>query len=113
MEEITHKGRIVAIDTIDNLLRSGAGTAGLTVTVAGPVSEVKQIIRGIEGVQAVTVSEDRDGEAVYRITTQPGDDVRSEISLSLARAGYPVTEMVAGERSLEDIFHELTTKGGK
>ncbi len=111
---IINKGRIVAIDTPDNLSRHLTGAGALSVTVSGPEKEIINCIRAVAGVKSVRVGADRgENGKVYDVTSDSQVDVRKSVSLALGKAGYPVTEMRATDKSLEEIFHELTTEGGK
>ncbi len=111
---IINKGHIVAIDTPENLSAQLSGTGALSVTVIGPEKEVLACVRGLSGVRSVKVSTDKgDNGKVYEIVTDSNVDVRKTISLALGKAGYPVIEMKSADKSLEEIFHELTTEGGK
>ncbi len=110
---IINKGKIVAIDTPENLSAKMSGTGALSVTVIGPENQVLACIRGLSGVRSVKVSNDKGDEGkIYEIVTDSNVDVRKSISLALGKAGYPVIEMRSEDKSLEEIFHELTTEGG-
>ncbi|MBR5136505.1 MAG: ATP-binding cassette domain-containing protein [Clostridia bacterium] len=111
---IINKGRIVAIDTPDNLSRHLSGTGSLSITVSGPEKSIIACIRAVEGVRSVRVGADRgENGKVYEVVSDGELDVRKSVSLALGKAGYPVTEMKATDKTLEQIFHELTTGGNK
>jgi ABC-type multidrug transport system ATPase subunit len=99
---VIKKGKIVAEGTIDEL--RGAPT----LTVRGTPEETARTVlvaeAGAENVSAL-------GEGLFSLKV----DLQrtAEINQHLVQAGVAVTELHAGERSLEDIFMELTgTEGG-
>jgi ABC-type multidrug transport system ATPase subunit len=99
---VIKKGKIVAEGTIDEL--RGAAT----LTVRGTPAELAQTIlvkeAGAENVTALG-----DGAFSLKVDAQR----TAEINLHLVQAGVAVTELHMDERSLEDIFMELTgTEGG-
>ena len=53
---------------------------------------------------------DADGALAVTIETDSADDIRADIAKSLAVAGLPVLSMVKEEKSLEDVFLEVTTE---
>ena len=48
------------------------------------------------------------GSLVLHITAGENVDIRKELSVALASAGLPILSMNRSEKSLEDIFLELT-----
>ena len=99
---VIKKGKIVAEGTIDEL--RGAAT----LTVRGTPADLAQTVlvtdAGAENVTALG-----DGSFSLRVAAQR----TAEINQHLVQAGVAVTELHMDERSLEDIFMELTgTEGG-
>jgi ABC-2 type transport system ATP-binding protein len=92
----------VAEGTIDEL----RGAATLTVRAA-PADKAREVLEKGSGAENVKVI--ADGSFSLKV------DLRhtAEINRHLVEAGVAVTELHADERSLEDIFMELTgTEGG-
>jgi ABC-2 type transport system ATP-binding protein len=99
---VIKKGKIVAEGTIDEL----RGAATLTVR-GTPVDLAKTVLVKDAGVENVTSL--GDGAFSLKVDLQR----TAEINQHLVEAGVAVTELHADERSLEDIFMELTgTEGG-
>ncbi|HEX6349579.1 MAG TPA: ABC transporter ATP-binding protein [Candidatus Dormibacteraeota bacterium] len=98
---VIQKGRLVAEGTIDEL----RGAATLTVRAA-PVPQAQEILTRMLGATAVS-----QGDGVFSLHV---DAARAaEINRALVTGGVEVSELVAGQRSLEDVFIELTgTEGG-
>jgi ABC-2 type transport system ATP-binding protein len=99
---VIKKGKIVAEGTIDEL----RGAATLTVRGA-PADLTKTVLVKDAGEENVTAL--GDGAFSLKVDLQR----TAEINQHLVQAGVAVTELHADERSLEDIFMELTgTEGG-
>jgi ABC-type multidrug transport system ATPase subunit len=99
---VIRKGKLVAEGTIDEL----RGAATLTVRAA-PSDKAREVLEKGAGAENVKVI--ADGSFSLKV------DLRhtAEINRHLVEAGVAVTELHADERSLEDIFMELTgTEGG-
>ena len=99
---VIRKGKIVAEGTVDQL--RGAST----LTVRGtPEDTAKEVLIEEVGVEHVTAL----GNATFSLVV----DLQrtAQINQRLVQAGVAVTELHEDERSLEDIFMELTgTEGG-
>ena len=98
---VIQDGKLVAEGTIGEL----RGAATLTVRAA-PVSQAQMILTRMLGADAVI---QRDG--AFRLRVDAGR--AAEVNRELVTAGVEVSELVSGQRSLEDVFIELTgTEGG-
>ena len=98
---VIQDGKLVAEGTIGEL----RGAATLTVRAA-PVSQAQMVLTRMLGADAVI---QRDG--AFRLRVDAGR--AAEVNRELVTAGVEVSELVSGQRSLEDVFIELTgTEGG-
>jgi ABC-2 type transport system ATP-binding protein len=99
---VIKKGKIVAEGTIDEL--RGAAT----LTVRGTPADLAKTIL-VQDVGAENVTEVGDGSFSLKVDARR----TAEINTHLVQAGVAVSELHMDERSLEDIFMELTgTEGG-
>jgi ABC-2 type transport system ATP-binding protein len=99
---VIKKGKIVAEGTIDEL--RGAAT----LTVRGTPPDLAKTVL-VKDAGAENVTELGDGAFSLKVDLQR----TAELNQHLVQAGVAVTELHADERSLEDIFMELTgTEGG-
>lgn len=107
---IINKGKIVAIDTPENLSK-GFGTASrLSVTIAGPKSSVTGYIRDIYGVKLVEANIEKEKDIInYVVESDKEMDIRRPLFFAMAKAGYPILELKSMDMTLEDIFLQLTT----
>ena len=97
---VIQDGKLVAEGTIGEL----RGAATLTVRAA-PVSQAQMVLTRMLGADAVI---QRDG--AFRLRVDAGR--AAEVNRELVTAGVEVSELVSGQRSLEDVFIELTGSEG-
>jgi len=108
---IINKGRIVAVDTPENLARAISKSLRLTFKIAGEKSSVIAALQAVDGVRNVEVQDKvEDDVYVYIVDADKGVDVRKPIFFAMADLGYPILETKEDEMGLEEIFRELTTK---
>jgi len=106
---IIDRGKIVAVDTPQNLRSQIQGTAQVFVEVDGPDADVLATLQGIPGVQGVRHASDGAARNRYQIDSESGRDVRTEIARAIVNKGWGLLELHAENMSLEDIFIKLTT----
>ena len=106
---IINKGRVVAIDTPDNLTARLRGAETMLVQVDAPGADVTTALAAIPGVTRVGVSEQRGAAGAFEVESEHGRDVRREIARSIVTNGWGLLELRPMRMSLEDIFLQLTT----
>jgi ABC-2 type transport system ATP-binding protein len=108
---IINKGKIVAVDTPEQLSKNLGDYSKFTMTIAGPDKKVKEMLQQIYGVKEIEVQNRiRENEFSYIIEADKDIDVRKPIFHKLAEFGYPILELKSLSMSLEDIFLQLTTE---
>jgi len=108
---IINKGKIVAVDTPDQLSKNLGDYSRFTMTIAGPEKKVKDMLQQVYGVKYLEVQNKlKNDEYSYVIEADKDIDVRRPIFHKLAEAGYPILELKSLSMSLEDIFLQLTTE---
>jgi ABC-2 type transport system ATP-binding protein len=102
---IINKGKVVAVDTPDNLTArlTGSETMYLQVDAAG--AEVGPALAGIPGVLRVLAS---DGGG-YEVESDRGTDVRRELARTIVNRGWGLLELRPMRMSLEEVFMKVTT----
>ena len=102
-------GQLVASDSPEGLQKLMEGSMELELTVKGEYETLEQILKKIPGVESMEqlVSPEK-GLVKVKVITGENTDVREAVFFALADAKLPVMEMVHSEKSLEDIFLELT-----
>ena len=107
---IINKGKVVAIDTPDNLTARLRGSETMYVQIDAAGSDASGALKRIPGVTRV-VESDRRGSAIgYEIESERGQDVRRELARSVVSSGWGLLELRPMRMSLEDIFLSLTTE---
>src|SRR2546425_10329344 len=106
---IIDKGRIVAVDTPQNLRTQVQGGERISLEVEGPAAEVAAKLKSVSGVAAVKTLNQTDGRTRYEVESELKRQVRREIDRSIVQNRWGLLELHAASMSLEDIFIKLTT----
>ncbi|MBN2410311.1 ATP-binding cassette domain-containing protein [candidate division KSB1 bacterium] len=108
---IIDKGKVVAEDTPENLTKNLSGSQQLTLSIGGPVKEIKENLLKIKGVESVTAKENVNNDSSTLIIESKGkDEIRPIIAKAIVEKGWSLYEMKSRDMSLEDVFLHLTTK---
>lgn len=111
---IISKGKLVACDTPEGLASLKNGSATLEVHILGEAEKAERVIQTIPGVMHYTMCESHEKGCVKAvIETDAKEDIRVELFYALANEKMPILSMNRLEKSLEDIFLELTGDDGK
>jgi ABC-2 type transport system ATP-binding protein len=106
---IINKGRVVAVDSPENLTHQLKGAATLYVqTDGGPASA--DVIRSVPGVRKVTIADSNDSLVGFEIEGEPNRDIRRDVARAVVDKGLGLLEMRPTRMSLEEIFLQLTTE---
>ena len=106
---IINKGRVVAVDTPDNLTARLRGSETLYVQVDAAGADAAGVLGHIPGVTRVVESERRNGLVGYEVDSETGRDVRRDLARSVVSNGWGLLELRPMRMSLEEIFLSLTT----
>src|SRR5260221_8614461 len=77
---IINKGRVVAVDTPDNLTARLQGSETMFVQIAANGADASAALRGIAGVMRVVESDRGRGVVGYEVETERGRDVRGDLA---------------------------------
>lgn len=106
---IISRGKLAASGSPDELQKMMQGTAQLIVTVLGEQEKIRGILEQMEEVADFSFEDGgEEGSVLIRISAKEDADIRRPLSVALSGAGMPVLSMNRSEKSLEDIFLELT-----
>lgn len=106
---IISKGKLAASGSPDELQKMMQGTSQLLVTVIGVREQAGSILEQMGEIADFSFENGgEEGSILIRITTRDDADIRKELSVALSGAGMPILSMNRSEKSLEDIFLELT-----
>lgn len=106
---IIDHGKIVAVDTPQNLRFQLQGAERIFIEVAGPGGEVLSKLRSTPGVINVSELEAQNGQHRFQIEGELHKDIRSELARAVVQSGWGLLELQSASMSLEDIFLKLTT----
>jgi len=107
---IINKGKVVAVDTPDNLTARLSGAMSLYLQAAGPADDVLRALQHLGGVTKAIAVEHKDGVGVFEIDSERGRDVRRDVAAAIVGGGWGLLELRPMRMSLEDIFLSLTTE---
>lgn len=110
---IINKGKIVAIDTPQNLENAVSKNNNIYVTIEDPENKIETVKDKIEGIKDIKlVATNDDGTKHYCIESEEEKDLRKTIFAEFAKENITIYEMKKQDVTLEDAFIELI-EGGK
>jgi ABC-2 type transport system ATP-binding protein len=107
---IISKGKVVAVDTPDNLTGRLRGSETMYVQVDSGAEEAGPTLAGVPGVTKVTVADRHESVVGYEIDSERGRDMRRDLARIVVGQGWGLLELRPVRMSLEDIFLSLTTE---
>jgi ABC-2 type transport system ATP-binding protein len=107
---IINKGRVVAVDTPENLTARLRGSETMYVQVDAAGADVKAALEAVPGVTQVSAAETRGSVATLEVNSETGRDVRRDLAATVVRQGWGLLELRPLRMSLEEIFLHLTTE---
>jgi len=108
---IINKGRVVAVDTPEDLTARLRGSETMYVQVDAPAAgAVKAALQAVPGVTEVSLGETRGSITSYEVNSESGRDVRRELASAIVSGGWGLLELRPLRMSLEEIFLHLTTE---
>ncbi len=107
---IINNGKLVADDTPANLLTKLKGGALLSLQAKGPAKSIERALRGITGVNNVSAGEKEGTVSRFVVEVDKDRDVREDIFRTFVEHNWVLLEMKKEAVTLEEIFHQLTTK---
>jgi ABC-2 type transport system ATP-binding protein len=107
---IINKGRVVAVDTPDNLTAKLRGSETMYVQVDAGGADPVAALGHVAGVTRVTPSDRRDGVVSLEVESEQGRDVRRDLARAIVTNGWGLLELRPMRMSLEEIFLQVTTE---
>lgn len=110
---IINKGKIIAIDTPQNLENKVNTSNNIYITVEDSDNKIEQMKEKIKDIKNIKlVSKNDDGTKQYSIETSENKDIRKTIFTEFAKENITIYEMKKQDATLEDAFIQLI-EGGK
>jgi ABC-2 type transport system ATP-binding protein len=106
---IIDRGKIVAVDTPQNLRLQLQGAERVSLEVQGPPSEIISKLKAMPGVVSVQKVAENDSRHRFQVEGELRKDIRSDLARTIVQNGWGLYELQSATMSLEDIFLKLTT----
>lgn len=110
---IINKGKIIAVDTPENLEKKVDQSNSIYVTVEDKENKMQNISEKLENIKEIElIQENEDGTKKYQITAEKDIDVRKQIFEVFAKENIVIFELKKIDITLEDAFIKLIEEGG-
>lgn len=110
---IINKGKIVAIDTPENLEKKVSDDNTLYITVEDTENKMDSIKEKIPEIKEIKfIDENEDKTKKYMIVGKKDIDLRKKIFSEFAKENITIFEMKKVEATLEDAFMKIISEGG-
>ena len=110
---IINKGKIIAIDTPENLEKKVVRDNIVYVTVEDKENKVENIKEKISGIKEIKlIKENEDKTKQYEITGENDVNLNKAIFGEFAKENITIVEMKKAEATLEDAFMKIIKEGG-
>jgi gliding motility-associated transport system ATP-binding protein len=106
---IIDRGKIVAVDTPQNLRLQLQGAERVSIEVQGPASEIISKLKAMPGVVNIQKIAENDSRHRLQVEGELRKDIRSDLARTIVQNGWGLYELQSATMSLEDIFLKLTT----
>ncbi|HEX3244334.1 MAG TPA: ABC transporter ATP-binding protein [Chloroflexota bacterium] len=106
---IISDGRLVAVDTPENLAHRLRGSENIRLEVRGPKDDIVKRLRALPRVIGAESEALGDGRAAVTVACDANTDLREELAKSIVEGGWGLLEMRPVGMSLEEVFLQLTT----
>ena len=107
---IINKGKIVAVDTPENLTTRLRGNETMYIKVDASGANAEAALSRIAGVTRVSEADRRDSIVGYEVEGEQGRDVRRDLARAVITSGWGLLELRPMRLSLEEVFLSLTTE---
>lgn len=108
---IINEGRLIAVDTPDNLMRQLQGSSQILLQVKGPHARVLQELEKVRGIhRVIRKGTGADNVDTYVVEAIKNTDIRKDLPIVIVKNNWELLEMRPVSMSLEDIFIKLVTE---
>jgi ABC-2 type transport system ATP-binding protein len=109
---IINRGRVVAVDTPENLTARLRGAETMYVQVDAGGADVAPVLGTVAGVLKVIPAEQRGVVGGFEVESERGTDIRRDLARTIVNRGWGLLELRPMRMSLEEIFLQVTTEEG-
>ena len=107
---IISKGRVVAVDTPENLTARLRGSETMYVQIEANGADPGSALSQLPGVTRVAEADRHDGMVGFEVESDQGHDVRRDLARLVVTSGWGLLELRPMRLSLEQVFLSLTTE---
>ena len=107
---IINRGKVVAVDTPDNLTSRLRGSETMYLQVDAAGADAMSVLQRVSGVTRVAIADTKQQVVGYEVDSEAGRDVRRELAAAVVGRGWGLLEMRPLRMSLEEIFLHVTTE---
>ena len=107
---IINKGRVVAVDSPDNLTSRLRGSETMYLQIDALGGDATEALQRVPGVTRARMAEARGAINGYEVESETGRDVRRDLAATVVTHGWGLLELRPMRMSLEEIFLHLTTE---
>ena len=105
---IINNGKILAVDTPENLEEQTKNDNSIIVTVEDKKGKMKNIDKKLDGVTSIKqIKDNQDGTIQYLISAKKDVDIRKEVFEILPKEDITIFELKKSENTLEDAFLKI------
>ncbi|RMF83724.1 MAG: ABC transporter ATP-binding protein, partial [Nitrospinota bacterium] len=109
---IINQGRLVAVDTPENLTARVQKSSQILLKIEGPPQEVIPVLQQVPGVLTVKreEAEEENGVQTYLVESDRKTDIRKELSWTVFQHQWGLWELRPVDITLEEVFVHLVTE---
>ena len=107
---IINNGKIVAVDTPENLTGQLTGGETLELEIGGSVDNIIALLEEIPDVKSVSVGEPQNDHSPVLVETEGAKTVRHLVAQKVIASGLELYQLRTRSISLEEVFVQLTTE---
>ena len=107
---IINKGRVVAVDSPDNLTSRLRGSETMYVQIDALGADPTRDLTAVPGVTSVAPADTHGAAVGFEVSSETGRDVRRDLSAAIVTRGWGLLELRPMRMSLEEVFLHLTTE---
>ena len=106
---IISKGKMVASDTPEGLMTMLQGGIEMSLSVKGEQNRLEEVLRAYPQITKYSFEPQKEAGCVTAdLKIQKDEDIRERLFYHLSEEGLPIMGLTLVERTLEDVFLELT-----
>ncbi len=110
---IIHEGRLIAVDTPQNLMQRLQQTPRVLLSVEGPPEKITESLLNISGVIGAARIGEAAGLTAFRVETEEDPEIMNRLARMVYENEWRLREIRPFDMSLEDIFIQLVTEEEK